>query len=224
MTLKERLAYALKDKAGTVLHQHGHDEFRLPQGGARRRRLEASVGEALCRGLRRQGVPQHFRRHKNHLSANSATSTARASSSNVTTSGNCTISRIASRRASSRARCSFNALLASSAGSGRSRKACSSCAAPPIACSAAATTNSRCLAPGAIRYRWSRWAPSWGAMFGSGLRTASSSAGDCSRPHAPLRCSRFRRILEELSLDIASPAEAREILQTKGADKVRFHV
>ena len=35
--------------------------------------------------------------------------------------------------------------------SGRSRKACSSCAAPPIACLAAATTSSRCLAPGAIR-------------------------------------------------------------------------
>jgi uncharacterized protein (DUF849 family) len=35
---------------------------------------------------------------------------------------------------------------------------------------------------------------------------------------------KIRRILEELSLEIASPDEAREILQTKGADKVGFHV
>lgn len=33
---------------------------------------------------------------------------------------------------------------------------------------------------------------------------------------------RVRRILEELSIEIATPDEAREILQTKGADKVNF--
>ena len=33
---------------------------------------------------------------------------------------------------------------------------------------------------------------------------------------------RIRRILEELSIEIATPAEARAILQTKGADKVNF--
>jgi uncharacterized protein (DUF849 family) len=35
---------------------------------------------------------------------------------------------------------------------------------------------------------------------------------------------KIRRILEELSLDIASPTEAQDILQTEGADKVSFHV
>lgn len=33
---------------------------------------------------------------------------------------------------------------------------------------------------------------------------------------------RIRRILEELSIEIATPAEARAMLQTKGADKVNF--
>ena len=33
---------------------------------------------------------------------------------------------------------------------------------------------------------------------------------------------KIRRILEELSLEVATPAEARAILQTKGADKVAF--
>jgi uncharacterized protein (DUF849 family) len=34
--------------------------------------------------------------------------------------------------------------------------------------------------------------------------------------------AKIRRILEELSLEIASPAEARTILATKGKDNVRF--
>ncbi len=33
---------------------------------------------------------------------------------------------------------------------------------------------------------------------------------------------RIRRILEELSIDIATPDEARAMLSTKGADKVNF--
>ncbi len=32
----------------------------------------------------------------------------------------------------------------------------------------------------------------------------------------------IRRILEELSLEVATPAEARAFLQAKGADKVAF--
>ncbi|MDF0545224.1 3-keto-5-aminohexanoate cleavage protein, partial [Sphingobium sp. H39-3-25] len=34
--------------------------------------------------------------------------------------------------------------------------------------------------------------------------------------------AKIRRILEELSLDIATPAEARAMLQTKGGDNVAF--
>jgi uncharacterized protein (DUF849 family) len=34
--------------------------------------------------------------------------------------------------------------------------------------------------------------------------------------------TRVRQIIEGLGLEIATPAEAREILQLKGADKVRF--
>jgi uncharacterized protein (DUF849 family) len=34
--------------------------------------------------------------------------------------------------------------------------------------------------------------------------------------------AKIRRILEELSLDIASPAEARSMLDLKGADNVAF--
>ena len=34
--------------------------------------------------------------------------------------------------------------------------------------------------------------------------------------------AKIRRILEELGLDIATPAEARAILGTKGADNVAF--
>jgi uncharacterized protein (DUF849 family) len=34
--------------------------------------------------------------------------------------------------------------------------------------------------------------------------------------------AKIRRILEDLSLEIATPAEAREILQLKGGDRVGF--
>ena len=41
-------------------------------------------------------------------------------------------------------------------------------------------------------------------------------------PSCAAQVLKIRRILEELSLEIATPAEAREILETKGADKVGF--
>ena len=41
-------------------------------------------------------------------------------------------------------------------------------------------------------------------------------------PSSAAQVLKIRRILEELSLEIATPAEAREILETKGADKVGF--
>ena len=34
--------------------------------------------------------------------------------------------------------------------------------------------------------------------------------------------AKIRRILEELSMEIATPAEAREMLQLKGGDRVAF--
>ena len=41
-------------------------------------------------------------------------------------------------------------------------------------------------------------------------------------PSCAVQVLKIRRILEELSLEIATPSEAREILETKGADKVGF--
>lgn len=37
-----------------------------------------------------------------------------------------------------------------------------------------------------------------------------------------VQVARIRRILEELSLEIATPAEARDMLQTKGGNNVSF--
>ena len=67
-----------------------------------------------------------------------------------------------------------------------------------------------------------------GAIMGGHVRVGLEDSLFLSRGLLATSCAaqvlKIRRILEELSLDIASPAEAREILQTKGADKVRFHV
>lgn len=43
-------------------------------------------------------------------------------------------------------------------------------------------------------------------------------------PNCASQVLKIRHILEELSLEIATPDEAREILQTKGADKVSFSI
>ena len=49
-------------------------------------------------------------------------------------------------------------------------------------------------------------------LLGRGLLASSCAA----------QVLKIRRTLEELTLDVATPAEAREILKTKGADKVNF--
>ena len=42
------------------------------------------------------------------------------------------------------------------------------------------------------------------------------------RRATPSRCSRIRTILEKLSLEIATPDEARAMLDLKGGDQVAF--
>ncbi len=65
-----------------------------------------------------------------------------------------------------------------------------------------------------------------GAILGGHVRVGLDDGSSVSRGPLAMSCSaqvlKVRRILDELSLAIASPAEAREILQTKGAAKVNF--
>jgi uncharacterized protein (DUF849 family) len=66
-----------------------------------------------------------------------------------------------------------------------------------------------------------------GAIMGGHVRVGLEDNLYLSRGLLASSCSaqvlKIRRILEELSLEIASPDEARAILQTKGAEKVGFH-
>ena len=78
------------------------------------------------------------------------------------------------------------------------------------------------LARAATRCRSPRCPPCWAATSGSGWRTASISAGASSPQSTPSRCERSARILEELSLTVATPDEARAMMQTKGGDNVSF--
>jgi uncharacterized protein (DUF849 family) len=65
-----------------------------------------------------------------------------------------------------------------------------------------------------------------GAIMGGHVRVGLEDSLFLGRGLLATSCSaqvlKIRRILEELSLEIASPGEAREILQTKGAGKVGF--
>jgi uncharacterized protein (DUF849 family) len=66
-----------------------------------------------------------------------------------------------------------------------------------------------------------------GAIMGGHVRVGLEDSLFLSRGLLATSCAaqvlKIRRIIEELSLEIASPAEARQLLQTKGADKVSFH-
>lgn len=64
------------------------------------------------------------------------------------------------------------------------------------------------------------------AIMGGNVRVGLEDSlwygrGELARSNAD-QVRRIRRILEELSIDIASPDEARQMLGTKGADKVNF--
>ncbi len=66
-----------------------------------------------------------------------------------------------------------------------------------------------------------------GAIMGGHVRVGLEDSLFLGRGLLAPSCSaqvlKIRRILEELSLEIATPEEARTILGTKGADKVGFH-
>ncbi len=65
-----------------------------------------------------------------------------------------------------------------------------------------------------------------GALMGGHVRVGLEDSLFLGRGEIAQSCAsqvlKIRRILEELSLEVATPAEARAILQTKGADKVAF--
>lgn len=65
-----------------------------------------------------------------------------------------------------------------------------------------------------------------GAIMGGHVRVGLEDSLFLGRgqlaPHCAAQVLKVRRILEELSLEIATPEEARAILQTKGADQVGF--
>lgn len=77
---------------------------------------------------------------------------------------------------------------------------------------------------GAGRYQMSTI--TMGAIMGGHVRVGLEDSLYLGRGELAPNCAsqvlKIRRILEELSLDIATPSEAREILQSKGADKVSF--
>lgn len=84
------------------------------------------------------------------------------------------------------------------------------------------------------QYQWSNLAAgrhqmkivTMGAILGGNVRVGLEDSiwfdrGELARSNAD-QVWRIRRILKELNIEVATPDEAREILQTKGADKVNF--
>ena len=92
---------------------------------------------------------------------------------------------------------------------------------PPTVCSAR-STNGRCLARAAISSPSPRWPPRWAATFASVLRDSLwSGPGKLATSNAE-QVRAARQIIEGLGLSVASPDEAREILELKGGDRVAF--
>jgi uncharacterized protein (DUF849 family) len=82
--------------------------------------------------------------------------------------------------------------------------------------------SGRCWPPGGTRWRSPRWPASWAATSASGLEDSLYiGRGALAKSNAE-QVAKIRRILEELSLEIATPKEARAILKLKGGDRVGF--
>lgn len=65
-----------------------------------------------------------------------------------------------------------------------------------------------------------------GAIMGGNVRVGLEDSlyigkGELARSNAE-QVAKIRRILAELSLDVATPAEARDLLKLKGGDEVGF--
>jgi uncharacterized protein (DUF849 family) len=78
------------------------------------------------------------------------------------------------------------------------------------------------LAPGKEQIRMTSLAAILGGNVRVGLEDSLWYAKGALAQSSAQQVARIRRILEELGLEIATPAEARAILQTKGPDKVNF--
>ena len=66
-----------------------------------------------------------------------------------------------------------------------------------------------------------------GALMGGNVRVGLEDSlylgkGQLAKSRTPSRCAKIRRILEELSLEIATPEEARAMLALKGKNNVGF--
>ena len=84
------------------------------------------------------------------------------------------------------------------------------------------TTTGPCWAPAATRSACSRWRRRWAAHVRVGLEDSLYiGKGQLARSNAE-QVRKIRRILEELSLEIATPDEARAMLGLKGGANVAF--
>ena len=84
------------------------------------------------------------------------------------------------------------------------------------------TIAGRCSAPDATSCRSPRWPPPWAATCASGWRTRCGSARASSPKSNAEQVAKVRQIIEGLASTIATPDEAREILELKGGDRVEF--
>ena len=222
MSLEERLAAPLRAKPEMCLAQHGLDELRpLPDARAATRSCKYDWERQLSRGLARFHLPQHLQGHRAHHEG------ARRGLRHALRV------RVLRRRPPLHARPLPRPQARQAAAlraddlrhprrhRRRSRRTCSTCGASPTSCSATSTTG-RSSPPAATRCPSSRWAPSWAATSASASRTASIvGKGQLAKSNAE-QVAKIRTILEELSLEIATPEEARAMLQLKGGDQVAF--
>ncbi len=81
-------------------------------------------------------------------------------------------------------------------------------------------SSGRCSAPAAISCRSRRWRPRWAATSASAWRIRCGPRRAGWRHRTPSRCTLARKIIEGLGLEVATPDEAREILDLKGGDKL----
>ena len=220
MTLEERLAAPLQASPEMSSLNMGSMNFNISRAGRPRRRVEARLGEALSRAHGRPHLPQHVPRHRGIIERLGA-ATARGSSSNATMSATSTISPIASTARLVEPPLFVQTIFGILGGIG----------AEPRNLMFMRETADRLfggdyvwsvLAAGRHQMAFTTMAGILGGNVRVGLEDSLYiGKGKLATSNAE-QVAKIRRILEELSLEIASPAEARAMLHLKGGDRVGF--
>ena len=217
MTLDERLAAAMRIQAGDVLAQHGLDELRPLPDGEPDQGVQVRLGRGRPGELPRLHLPQHLRRHRAHPREPGRSYGTRFEFECYDVGHLYNLAHFLDRGLVKPPAVRPDHLRHPRRHRHRSRRPAPHEAhrrPPPRR----RLPSGRSSAPAATSSTWSPWARSWAATSASASKTTSTWARASWPTATPSWSPRSCASSRELSLDVATPDEARAMLGLKGKE------